>query len=248
MRVPLIAGNWKMHKTLSEALAFVRYFTQNPPGENVEALICAPAPLLHPLSQAMKTTPIALGAQNMHHEVQGAFTGEISAAMIKDAGASYVIIGHSERRQLFNETDTSVNQKVTQALREGIAPILCCGETLSEREESRTKMIIRDQITKGLVDISKEGIARVVIAYEPIWAIGTGKTASNSDANEVCADIRCLIGELYGPDAAAAIRILYGGSVNTKTINGLMAESDIDGALVGGASLDAISFHGLTAI
>jgi len=246
MRVPLIAGNWKMHKTLDEALSFVRYLADNPPGEGVEALICAPAPLLYPLADAMKETAVALGAQNMHHAQQGAFTGEISSAMIKDTGASYVILGHSERRQLFGETDASVNLKVTKALEAGITPILCCGESLEEREEGRTGEVVKGQVIKGLEGISEVEVPRVVIAYEPIWAIGTGKTASNGDANEVCAEIRHLINELYNDEAAATLRILYGGSVKPSTIKGLMAEPDIDGALVGGASLEADSFLGLT--
>lgn len=246
MRVPLIAGNWKMHKTLEEAMGFVRTLAENPPQKGVETLICAPAPLLYPLAEAVKGTAVAIGAQNMHHESQGAFTGEISSAMIKDTGASYVILGHSERRQLFGETDASVNLKVAKALDTGISPILCCGESLAEREEGRTGDVVKRQVVKALEGIEKKDITRVVIAYEPIWAIGTGKTASNGDANEVCADIRHIIKELYSEEAAAALRILYGGSVKTSTIKGLMAESDIDGALVGGASLDAISFQGLT--
>ncbi|VFQ46420.1 triose-phosphate isomerase [Desulfoluna butyratoxydans] len=246
MRTPLIAGNWKMNKTLDEAMAFARYLGENPVREGVDTLLCAPAPLLYPLADALTGTGVAVGAQNMHYEAQGAFTGEISAAMINDTGASYVILGHSERRQLFAETDASVNKKTICALKAGITPILCCGESLEEREEGRTADVIKAQVVNGLLGIAEADVTGVVIAYEPIWAIGTGKTASSADANEVCAAIRAIIADLYSQEAADALRILYGGSVNADTIDGLMAETDIDGALVGGASLDPASFHRLT--
>ncbi|VVS91235.1 triose-phosphate isomerase [Desulfoluna spongiiphila] len=246
MRTPLIAGNWKMNKTLDEALAFARYLGEHAPKDGVETLICAPAPLLYSLADALAGTRVALGAQNMHHEAQGAFTGEISAAMIKDTGATYVILGHSERRQLFGETDASVNRKTICALKEGLTPILCCGESLEEREADRTTEVIKAQVISGLHGIAEADVTKVVIAYEPIWAIGTGKTASSADANEVCAAIRGIISDLYSDKAAESLRILYGGSVNTDTVKGLMAEADIDGALVGGASLAAESFHSLT--
>ena len=235
-----------MNMTRSEALEFAAYLQNTPVKDGVETLICAPAPLLFPLADALQGLPTKLGAQNIYFEENGAFTGEISATMIKDAGAKSVILGHSERRQIFGETDALVNKKVVKALKEAITPILCCGETLEERQEGATMDVVKKQVVSGLMGVAEADVARVVIAYEPIWAIGTGKTASNADAQEVCGAIRALIAEMYSMDAAESLRILYGGSVNTATVAGLMSEKDIDGALVGGASLKPERFVGLT--
>ena len=226
MRKPIIAGNWKMHKTIAEALEFVNEVKDRVNNDKVEAVICAPFTLLKDLKQATKGTNIKIGAQNMHFEEKGAFTGEISPLMLKELDMDYVVIGHSERRQYFNETDETVNKKVLKALEVGIDPILCVGETLEEREAGNTKDVCKVQVEKALENVSKEDLAKVVIAYEPVWAIGTGKTATSEDANDVIAYIR-------------EVRIQYGGSVKPSNVAEIMNQSDIDGALVGGASLEA---------
>ena len=238
MRKPIIAGNWKMHKTIAEALGFVSDIKDRVNNEKVEAVICAPFTLLKDLKEATKGTSIKIGAQNMHFEEKGAFTGEISPLMLKELDMDYVIIGHSERRQYFNETNETVNKKVLKALEIGIDPILCVGETLEEREAGNTKDICKVQVEKALENVSKEDIAKVVIAYEPIWAIGTGKTATSEDANDVIAYIRQVVANLY-KDLANEVRIQYGGSVKPSNVGEIMNQSDIDGALVGGASLEA---------
>ena len=238
MRKPIIAGNWKMHKTIAEALEFVSDLKDRVNNEKVEAVICAPFTLLKDLKEATKGTSIKVGAQNMHFEEKGAFTGEISPLMLKELDMDYVIIGHSERRQYFNETNETVNKKVLKALEVGIDPILCVGETLEEREAGNTKDICKVQVEKALENVSKEDIAKVVIAYEPIWAIGTGKTATSEDANDVIAYIRQVVANLY-KDLANEVRIQYGGSVKPSNVGEIMNQSDIDGALVGGASLEA---------
>ena len=238
MRKPIIAGNWKMHKTIAEALEFVNDIKDRVNNEKVEAVICAPFTLLKDLKEATKGTSIKIGAQNMHFEEKGAFTGEISPLMLKELDMDYVIIGHSERRQYFNETNETVNRKVLKALEVGIDPILCVGETLEEREAGNTKDICKVQVEKALENVSKEDIAKVVIAYEPIWAIGTGKTATSEDANDVIAYIRQVVANLY-KDLANEVRIQYGGSVKPSNVGEIMNQSDIDGALVGGASLEA---------
>ena len=238
MRKPIIAGNWKMHKTIAEALEFVSDIKDRVNNEKVEAVICAPFTLLKDLKEATKGTSIKVGAQNMHFEEVGAFTGEISPLMLKELDMDYVIIGHSERRQYFNETNETVNKKVLKALEVGIDPILCVGETLEEREAGNTKDICKVQVEKALENVSKEDIAKVVIAYEPIWAIGTGKTATSEDANDVIAYIRQVVSNLY-KDLANEVRIQYGGSVKPSNVGEIMNQSDIDGALVGGASLEA---------
>lgn len=238
MRKPIIAGNWKMHKTIAEALEFVNDIKDRVNNEKVEAVICAPFTLLKDLKEATKGTSIKVGAQNMHFEEKGAFTGEISPLMLKELDMDYVIIGHSERRQYFNETNETVNKKVLKALEVGIDPILCVGETLEEREAGNTKDICKVQVEKALENVSKEDIAKVVIAYEPIWAIGTGKTATSEDANDVIAYIRQVVSNLY-KDLANEVRIQYGGSVKPSNVGEIMNQSDIDGALVGGASLEA---------
>ena len=238
MRKPIIAGNWKMHKTIAEALEFVNEVKDRVNNDKVEAVICAPFTLLKDLKQATKGTNIKIGAQNMHFEEKGAFTGEISPLMLKELDMDYVVIGHSERRQYFNETDETVNKKVLKALEVGIDPILCVGETLEEREARNTKDVCKVQVEKALENVSKEDLAKVVIAYEPVWAIGTGKTATSEDANDVIAYIREVVANLYG-ELANEVRIQYGGSVKPSNVAEIMNQSDIDGALVGGASLEA---------
>ena len=238
MRKPIIAGNWKMHKTIAEALEFVNEVKDRVNNDKVEAVICPPFTLLKDLKQATKGTNIKIGAQNMHFEEKGAFTGEISPLMLKELDMDYVVIGHSERRQYFNETDETVNKKVLKALEVGIDPILCVGETLEEREAGNTKDVCKVQVEKALENVSKEDLAKVVIAYEPVWAIGTGKTATSEDANDVIAYIREVVANLYG-ELANEVRIQYGGSVKPSNVAEIMNQSDIDGALVGGASLEA---------
>ena len=238
MRKPIIAGNWKMHKTIAEALEFVNEVKDRVNNDKVEAVICAPFTLLKDLKQATKGTNIKIGAQNMHFEEKGAFTGEISPLMLKELDMDYVVIGHSERRQYFNETDETVNKKVLKALEVGIDPILCVGETLEEREAGNTKDVCKVQVEKALENVSKEDLAKVVIAYEPVWAIGTGKTATSEDANDVISYIREVVANLYG-ELANEVRIQYGGSVKPSNVAEIMNQSDIDGALVGGASLEA---------
>lgn len=241
MRKPIIAGNWKMHKTIAEALDFVNAVKDRVNNDNVEAVICAPFTLLKDLKEATKGTNIKIGAQNMHFEEKGAFTGEISPLMLKELDMDYVVIGHSERRQYFNETDETVNKKVLKALEVGIDPILCVGETLEEREAGKTKEVCKVQVEKALENVSKDDLEKVVIAYEPVWAIGTGKTATSEDANDVIKYIREVVANLYG-DLANKVRIQYGGSVKPQNVAEIMAQSDIDGALVGGASLESSDY------
>ena len=242
MRKPIIAGNWKMHKTIAEAVEFVNDIKDKVNNTDVEAVICAPFTLLKDLKEATKGTNIKIGAQNMHYAEQGAFTGEISAPMLKELNIDYVVLGHSERRQYFNETNETVNKKVVKALEEGIDPILCVGETLEEREAAETKNICKEQTEKALVGVSAEDMKKVVIAYEPVWAIGTGKTATAEDANDVIAYIREVVKGLYGEEISEEVRIQYGGSVKPSNVAEIMNQSDIDGALVGGASLLASDY------
>jgi triosephosphate isomerase len=242
MRKPIIAGNWKMHKTIAEAVEFVNDIKDKVNNTDVEAVICAPFTLLKDLKEATKGTNIKIGAQNMHYAEQGAFTGEISAPMLKELNIDYVVLGHSERRQYFNETNETVNKKVIKALEEGIDPILCVGETLEEREASETKNVCKEQTEKALVGVSAEDMKKVVIAYEPVWAIGTGKTATAEDANDVIAYIREVVKGLYGEEISEEVRIQYGGSVKPSNVAEIMNQSDIDGALVGGASLLASDY------
>ena len=238
MRKPIIAGNWKMNKTIAETIEFINEIKDKLNDDKVEALICAPFTVLKDLKDATKGTNIKVGAQNMHYAENGAFTGEVSAPMLKELGMDYVIIGHSERRQYFNETNEACNKKVLKALEVGINPILCCGETLEQREANETKNICKVQVEEALKDVDVNDISKVVIAYEPIWAIGTGKTATNEDANDVISYIREVVAGLY-KDKANEVRIQYGGSVKPQNVAEIMAQSDIDGALVGGASLAA---------
>lgn len=243
MRKPIIAGNWKMHKTLSEATSFVEEVKNSvPSSDKVESVICAPALFLNSLVEATKGTEVAIGAQTMHFEEQGAFTGEISPKALADLGVKYVVIGHSERREMFNETDETVNKKTLAAFKYNLLPIVCVGETLEQRENGETMQLVGDQVKKALAGLSTEQVKQTVIAYEPIWAIGTGKSSTSQDANEVCALIRKVVAEQFSQDTAEALRIQYGGSVKPGNIKEYMAQSDIDGALVGGASLEAQSF------
>lgn len=211
-------------------------------GSNAEVVVCPPFTALAAVKNALAGTPVKLGSQNMHWADQGAYTGEIAPGMLKDIGCDYAIIGHSERRQYFAETNDSVNQKTKAALKAGLIPIVCVGETLAERESGATEKVVEVQVKEGLAGLSAAQVASLVIAYEPIWAIGTGKTASSDDANAVCAFIRNTVAAVFGKESAAAVRIQYGGSVKPDNIAELMAKPDIDGALVGGASLDAATF------
>ena len=242
MRKPVMAGNWKMNKTRDEALQFI-YSVNNelPSNKKVESVICAPAILLRCLVKR-QGSELRIGAQNMHYAESGAYTGEIAPNMLTSTGVEYVIIGHSERRAYYNETDETVNLKVKAALAHGLVPIVCCGESLEERENGTTHEVLEKQITAALKDISSADLSNVIIAYEPIWAIGTGKVASAEMADEACGFIRSLVQNLYCAVCAEEIRILYGGSVSTKTVSELMAQPNIDGGLVGGASLSAESF------
>lgn len=243
MRKPIIAGNWKMFKISNEAASFVDEVKNLvPAADKVDSVVCAPALFLERLVSITKGSQLKIGAQNMHFEEQGPFTGEISPVALKDIGVEYVIIGHSERREMFAETDETVNKKVHAAFKHQLTPIVCCGETLEQREAGKTNELVGSQIEKAFANLSEDEAKQVVIAYEPIWAIGTGKSSSAEDANETCGHIRSVIAKLYSEEAANAIRIQYGGSVKPENIHQFMAQPHIDGALVGGASLDPKSF------
>ena len=243
MRKPIIAGNWKMNKNVTEALELVKDLRFKLADVNdVEVVVCPPFTALYPVYQFLKGSNIKVGAQNCYFEKKGAFTGEVSPAMLKEAGCTYVILGHSERRQIFKETDELINRKIRAVLSEEMLPILCCGETLEEREKNVTKEVIKKQLTGGLKGFMEDEMLKMVIAYEPVWAIGTGKTATKEQAQEVHKFIRDLIAKLYSQKTADAVRIQYGGSVKPDNVSILMSEPDIDGALVGGAALEADSF------
>lgn len=243
MRTPLIAGNWKMNNNIVESIDLVNNLIQLTKGSNnVEVLVCSPFTSLYSIKQILKNTNIKLGAQNMHYEENGAYTGEISPLMLNDIGVDYVIIGHSERRQYFNEIDETVNKKLKAALKHGIKPILCVGETLEQRESKIEKVTVKNQIINAFKDIEKEDAENVVIAYEPIWAIGTGKTATSFEANEMASFIRYVFAEIYSKERSEHVIILYGGSVKGSNASEIMEQSDIDGALVGGASLKSEEF------
>lgn len=246
MRKPIIAGNWKMYKTPSEAVDFVRRLREVNAGiDNVEIVVAPPFPALVPVAGVLAGSPIGLAAQNMFWETEGAFTGEVSPVMLAEIGCRYVILGHSERRQYFGETDAGVNRKARTALDRGLVPIVCVGESLDEREAGLTEKVVNGQVEGCLAGLPADAVAGLVIAYEPVWAIGTGRTASPGDAQEVSARIRILVGELFGREAADRIRIQYGGSVKPENTRSLMSQEDIDGALVGGASLKIESFTGI---
>jgi triosephosphate isomerase len=240
---PFITGNWKMHKTVSEALEFAGALARRfPPPQERDIVIAAPYTALYPLGQTLRASAIQLSAQNVHWEEQGAFTGEVSARMLMEAGCRYVIVGHSERRRHFGEQNRDINLKIRAALAAGLKPILCVGETLEERGDEKTFSVVRRQLKEGLNNLTPDDIRHAVIAYEPVWAIGTGKTAEPAQAQEVHRFIRQLIAGLIGEDPATAMPIIYGGSVNPANIGDLMAETDINGVLAGGASLDIESF------
>ena len=236
-RKKIIAGNWKMNMTPSQAVELVNTLKPLVVNDEVDVVFCVPAIDLVPVMEATKGTNIQVGAENMYFEDKGAYTGEIAPAMLTDIGVKYVIIGHSERREYFAETDETVNKKVLKAFEHGLTPIICCGETLTQREQGITLDWIRKQVKIAFQNVTADQAKTAVIAYEPIWAIGTGKTATTEQAQEVCAGIRACIGEIYDDATAQAIRIQYGGSVNPATAPELFAQPDIDGGLVGGASL-----------
>ena len=236
-RKKIVAGNWKMNMTPSQAVALCDELKDLVKSDSVDVVYCVPAIDIVPVVEAVKGTNVEVGAENMYFEEKGAYTGEISASMLVDAGVKYVIIGHSERRDYFKEDDALLNKKVKKALEAGLTPILCCGETLEQREMGITLDWIRMQIKSDLVDVTADQVASMVIAYEPIWAIGTGKVATTEQAEEVCKAIRDCIAEIYDEATAAAIRIQYGGSVSASNAAELFAQADIDGGLVGGASL-----------
>ncbi len=242
----IIAGNWKMNKLPSETYDFVKEVVEATKGASCEVVCCTPYVCLAPAVEAAKGTHVKIGAENLHFEDKGAFTGEVSADMLADLGVQYVIIGHSERREYNNETDETVNLKAKKALSKGIIPIVCCGESLEQREAGITLDWIAIQIKKAFAGISAEDAAKVVVAYEPIWAIGTGKTASDDQAEEVCGGIRKILAGLYDEKTAAAITIQYGGSMNAGNCAGLLAKPNIDGGLIGGASLKAPDFATIT--
>ncbi len=243
-RVPLIAGNWKMHKTLAEAVAFAAALKEQLSGAETgaEVAVCPPFTALAAVAEVLQGSGVGVGAQDVFWEDKGAFTGEISPPMLAELGCRYVIIGHSERRQYFGETDGTVNRKMRAALRWDLVPIVCVGETLAEREAGAACSVVERQLRGGLDGLLPHQAAGLVIAYEPVWAIGTGKNASPRDAQEMIAHIRRTVGEMYGDEAADRVRILYGGSVSPANAASILAEPDIDGALVGGASLDLASF------
>ena len=236
-RKKIIAGNWKMNMTPSEAVKLVETLKPLVANDDVDVVFCVPAIDILPVVEAAKGSNIQIGAENMYFEEKGAFTGEISPNMLTDAGVKYVVLGHSERREYFAETSETVNKKMLKAFEHGITPIMCCGETLDQREQGVTMDFIRQQVKVGFQNVTADQAKTAVIAYEPIWAIGTGKTATTEQAQEVCAGIRACIAEIYDEATAEAIRIQYGGSVNAATAPELFVQNDIDGGLVGGASL-----------
>ena len=242
MRIPFIAGNWKMYKTTAEALAFAEEFKKLYHDPDVKAAICAPFTQLAALVQAFEGTGVGVGAQNVYFEQEGAFTGEISVAMLQEIGVDYCIVGHSERRQYFNETDETVNKKLKALLATDIRPILCVGEVLEEREEGKERDVVGRQVRRALEGLAPEQAERIVIAYEPVWAIGTGKTATPQQANEMCALIRDTLENLYDDVISDRIVIQYGGSVKPENATEIMNMEEIDGALVGGASLNPLKF------
>ena len=242
MRRPLIAGNWKMHNNCAQSVELVSQLIKSVPASEVDIVVAPPYTALSSVAAVLKDSPIALAAQNIFWEESGALTGEISPAMLKDVGCTHVIIGHSERRQFFNETNDTVNKRLKASLKASLIPIVCIGETLSEREGEKTLAVIEQQITEGLLNVSPDEVEPVIIAYEPVWAIGTGKTATPEQAQEVHHFIRELVARIFSGPIAEKMRILNGGSVKPDNVDSLMAQTDIDGALVGGASLKADSF------
>ena len=240
MRKPIIAGNWKMNKTPVEGANLVNELKPLVADAECDVVVCVPATDIYAVAEAVKGSNIHLGAQNVHFAESGAYTGEISADMLLALGVEYVIIGHSERRQYFGETDETVNKRTLTALNKGLIPIVCIGETLEERETGKTEEVLRRQVVEGLKGV--EDLTKLVIAYEPVWAIGTGKTATSEQANETIGFIRNTLAEVFCPKCAAAVRIQYGGSMKGSNAKELMAQSEIDGGLIGGASLKAADF------
>jgi len=242
MRVPFIAGNWKMNNTIEEGLKLVKELIEVANSTDVEVAVCVPFVALKDVATAAKGSKLLVGAQNMHWEESGAFTGEVSPLLLNEIGVDLVVLGHSERRQYFAETNETVNKKVKSALSHNLRPILCCGETLETRESNKEKEWVKSQIIEGVESIEADDMKKIVIAYEPIWAIGTGKTATSDQANEMCAYIRTILEEKYGSEVSEEVVIQYGGSVKPANVTEIMNKEDIDGALVGGASLQATSF------
>lgn len=242
LRRPLIAGNWKMHLSLAESVSLAKAVRDGAAGASSEIVLCAPYTALSVLSETLRGSSLGLSAQDVFWELSGAYTGEISPAQLLDAGCSWVVIGHSERRRLFGDSDEAVAKKLKSALKAGLKPILCVGETLSEREAQETFRVLERQLTSALKDYAPADLASVVVAYEPVWAIGTGKTATPSQAQEAHLFLRKLAARLYGEGFSAGLRILYGGSVKAENVDALMAQPDLDGALVGGESLKPVSF------
>ena len=242
-RKTIIAGNWKMNKTVSEMKAYAEEIRGiMPKAKWCETVLCVPFVNIPAAVRMFKDCHIAIGAQNCHYEDHGAYTGEVTAEMLKDVGVKYVIIGHSERRQYYNETDLTVNKKVHAALNAGLQPIICVGESLEQRENGTTMELINYQVKAALSGVAADKMRRVVIAYEPLWAIGTGKTATAEQANEVCEEIRTVIRKLYGARIARAVTVQYGGSMNAKNAQELLAQPDVDGGLIGGAALKPVDF------
>ncbi len=240
MRKPIIAGNWKMNLTPSQGVELVNQLKPLVIDADCDVVVCVPATDIYAVGQALKGSNIKLGAENVHFAESGAYTGEISADMLLELGVEYVIIGHSERRQYFNETDETVNLRTLQALKKGLTPIVCVGETLEERETNKTEEVLKRQIVEGLKGV--EDLTKIVIAYEPVWAIGTGKTATSEQANETIGYIRNLLKQVFCENCANKVRIQYGGSMKPSNAKELMAMSEIDGGLIGGASLKALDF------
>lgn len=247
MRQPIIAGNWKMHMTNTEATVLVEALKKSLGTTSAEVVVCPPFTALSTVSDLVEDTAIHVGAQHVFHEESGAYTGEVSPVMLTDMGIQYVIVGHSERRSLFKETDRCINKRVRTVLHHGMNPILCVGESLKQRESGDTIAFIHSQLDMGLQGVTPEELPQVVIAYEPIWAIGTGRTATAEQAGEVCTSIREKLAAMYGEALAQMVRIQYGGSVKASNAREILAQPDIDGALVGGASLEADSFLGIIA-
>lgn len=247
-RIPFVAANWKMFKTRAEARAFTDAFKKSWTNDGrVKAAICPSYTAIATVAEEIKGTGIHLGAQNIHWEAQGAFTGECSIGQLKEAGCDHAIVGHSERRKIFKETDADINKKVKACLKEGIVPIFCVGETLEEREGGKTQSVIMGQLAAGLADVSSSDAVKVVVAYEPVWAIGTGKTASPEQAQEVHAFIRAWLAEAFGTEVSEKMIIQYGGSVKPDNTEAIMKGKDVDGALIGGAALDPAGFAAIAA-
>ena len=243
MRIPFVAANWKMHKTVEEALSYTEIFQDLlPTNLNVEIVLAVPFTALHPIAKALSGTKISVAGQDLHWEIRGAYTGEISGDMIRETGATHVVIGHSERRHIFGETDSDVNFKVKAAIRSSLVPIICTGETLEERTGNQTMAVLDRQIETGLKGLNSDQVSNCIVAYEPVWAIGTGQTATPDQVQEVHGHIRSHLAQLFGQNASQQCRVIYGGSVKPANVFELSAQPDVDGSLVGGAGLDPESF------